>query len=193
MSALFMFKIFGILLSSSLICSCALAAENKTMLGIGLGGGINSAFGYGFEFDFFPRRTFEINSGLGVDYSGIKYGIGFRVNFYEAQNYFLKSVKERAFIGVSVSRNNGAELTIKSNSDDVKYKIFPHESINGNIGYGYIFSDIISSTLRFGYMKPLNSRTPALLSGLESSSTKKDASEIPANGLEMSLGIMILL
>lgn len=188
-----MFKVLKVLIGISLLFKCALASEKNRILGVGLGGGVNSAFGNGFELALFPGYIIEIDSGVGVDYSGIKYGMGLKANLFEFQNYFLKNVQEIISVRVSVSHNNGGEVTLKSKGSDVKYKVLSHETINGSLGYGYVFSNLISSTLNIGYMKRLNNRTPLLLSGLETPSTKKDVNDVPANGLELSLGIMLLL
>lgn len=156
--------------------------EPVPLHGIGLNAGWGCAYGWGIEYSYFTTKHFDINAGIGLSISGIKFGAGTR--------FFFMKEGSSPFIGTNIVHSNGIKkLTVSVNEDEAIYFIPANQAIFFRTGYkidGYNRSFLIN----LGYGLPFNGERVIYKEGSTSSAVKNFAEAIALGGLEISATII---
>jgi hypothetical protein len=158
--------------------------------------GLSVAFDgpYGLVGGSFSRligRNFEVNTGLGYDFSGFKIGLGTRY-------YFSDIIKRRLkpLVGLNYTFVTGNTFEIGGRKDEYgnqldpddvsRFKIHADQTLHLQGGISYWLENSLLS-LSVGYSYPFRGRRPELLSGNDSQSRMNFIRAMNPGGLGITL------
>ena len=146
----------------------------------GLGAGFNAPYGFGLEVGYKLNENMDINTGVGVNLSGGKVGLG-------TQYFFSPVSKVSPFLGFNFVQSSGIpELVVVVNQDQAKYRIPSNNVFHAKAGLRFRTGPVLDILGTLGYSVPLNDKEAEYISGSTSSSVKEFANFVSPGGLEVS-------
>lgn len=147
--------------------------------GIGVTSGFGSPWGSGLELSYLLTRKLDIQAGVGLSFAGLRYGAGTR--------FYFKKEGFTPFIGVALSRNNGAgAVQIAVNNEEGVYAVPAGTMVSPRAGLKLGIFKIIELHLTGGYGIPLSDTSPVHVSGMDTENLRDAAELFAPGGLEVS-------
>lgn len=158
-------------------------------LQVKLGFNLGWTFPYsgGAEFSLLFKELIDVNAGVGIGMSGLKYGAGTRI-------YPFRSSKISPMVGVYVYRATGTKsVNISVNMNQAEYRITPDTAILFNGGMRMRFGRGHYLTAAAGYVFPFHGDQAVYKSGSRDPSLQSFANTVATSGLSINFGILLKL